>query len=203
MKILAFILSSLIFLIIFLVIYIIHISYFNVNVVLYSVLQDEILAIALMSVLFYFTFNILTKTEKIMLLTIWLLSGYAFAISVPTVLDRSLSFYLLEKLQQRGGGIKLDSFDDVFRDEYILEHRLIDVRLTEQLTSGTIEIKNGCVLITRKGLKLATFSRYFRKNWLPRKRLIAGEYTDDLTDPFRKSKEKHEYRCSKNFEIER
>ena len=123
------------------------------------------------------------------------LLGYAFVISVPTVLDRSLSFYILEKLQQRGGGIKQESFDRVFREEYMLEHRLIDIRLTEQLLSGTIEIKEGCVLLTSKGESLATFSRYFRKKWLPRNRLIAGEYTDELTDPFQKSKEIYNYRC--------
>ena len=130
-----------------------------------------------------------------MLLSIWFLSGYAFAISVPTILDRSLSFYLLEKLQQRGGGIKQESFDRVFREEYMLEHRLIDIRLTEQLASGTIEIKEGCVSLTSRGESFARFSRYFRKNWLPKNRLIAGEYTDELTDPFRESIEIYYYQC--------
>ena len=130
-----------------------------------------------------------------MLLCIWFLSGYAFAVSVPTVLDRSLSFYLLEKLQQRGGGIKQEDFGKVFREEYMLEHRLIDIRLTEQLASGTIEIKEGCVSLTIRGESFARFSRYFRKNWLPKNRLIAGEYTDELTDPFRESIEIYHYQC--------
>ena len=168
MKIIAFLLSTMLFIIVFFTIYTIHIFQFKVDVVLYSVLIDEALAIALMSILFCFTFPIFTKTEKIMLLSIWFLSGYAFAITVPTVLDRSLSFYLLEKIQQRGGGIKIESFDEVFSIEYMTEHRLIDVRLTEQLSSGTIEIKDGCVLITRKGENLAAFSRYFRKIGSPK-----------------------------------
>ena len=109
MKISTLLLSSFVFFMVFIVIYNIHISYFKVDVVLYSTLIDNFLAIAFMSVLFCFTFHIFTKTEKIMLLSIWFLSGYAFAISVPTILDRSLSFYLLEKLQQRGGGIKQES----------------------------------------------------------------------------------------------
>ncbi len=195
MKLFAFLLSSTVFLMVFFIIYTVHVFQFNVDVVLYSVLIDDFLAILVMSVLFCFTFHIFTKTEKIMLLIIWFLVGYAFAITIPTLLDRSLSFYLLEKLQQRGGGIKKESFGKVFREEYMLEHRLIDIRLTEQLTSGTIEIKDGCVLLTDKGNSLATFSRYFRKNWLPRNRLIAGEYTDQLTDPFRDSKEIYDYQC--------
>jgi hypothetical protein len=129
------------------------------------------------------------------LIIIWLLLGYAIAISIPTVIDRSLSFYILEKIQQRGGGIRQDAFERIFTQEYIGEHRLIDVRLTEQLESGTVEIKNGCVFLTSKGYIVASFGRYFRTHWLPRKRLLMGEYSDDLTDPFKNSVSNYEYTC--------
>ena len=84
-----------------------------------------------------------------------LLAGYALAISVPTVIDRSLSFYILEKLHQRGGGIQLARFEEVFTAEYVKEHRLVDVRLTEQLQTGTVLIENGCVKLTPRGERLA------------------------------------------------
>jgi hypothetical protein len=114
---------------------------------------------------------------------------------VPTVIDRSLSFYILEKLQQRGGGIKLDAFDQVFTQEYVKEHRLVDVRLTEQQQSGTVEIKDGCVKLTAWGQTIASSSRYFRAHFLPKQRLLMGKYSDDLTDPFRNSAERTDYRC--------
>jgi hypothetical protein len=122
--------------------------------------------------------------------------GYAFAISVPTVIDRSLSFYILEKIDQRGGGIRQDAFEQVFTQEYIKEHLLVNVRLTEQVKSGTITIKNGCVLLTRRGLFIASISRIFRQNWLPKKRLLLNEYTDTLTDPFRNSSIHKDYICT-------
>jgi hypothetical protein len=125
----------------------------------------------------------------------WLLLGYGFAISVPTVIDRSLSFYILEKIQQRGGGIKFDSFDRVFTQEYVKEHRLVDVRLTEQQQSGTITIKDGCVKLTDWGNKIATSSRFFRAHFLPTQRLLMGQYSDSLTDPFRNSSEINDYKC--------
>lgn len=75
-----------------------------------------------------------------MLLAVWLLGGYCFAISMPTVLNRSLSFYLLEKLQQFGGGIRTDLFSDIPTKNCMAEDREGDVRLTEQLESGTISI---------------------------------------------------------------
>ncbi|WP_216074005.1 hypothetical protein, partial [Acinetobacter baumannii] len=82
-------------------------------------------------------FRDFSRLELIQLAAIWLLGGYVFAISVPTVIDRSLSFYILEKLQQRGGGIREDAFRQVFTEEYVREHHLVEVRLTEQLQSGT------------------------------------------------------------------
>lgn len=129
------------------------------------------------------------------MLLIWGLLGYCFAISIPTVIDRSLSFYILEKLAQRGGGIRQDAMPDVFIKEYLPEHRLMDVRLTEQLESGTILIEGGCVKLTRKGARLAEASRYFRKNFLPKHRLLMGEYSADLTDPFRRSAADINYLC--------
>ena len=140
-------------------------------------------------------FRSLGNCEKIQLVVIWVLAGYALAISVPTVIDRSLSFYILEKLEQRGGGIRLDRFDEVFTREYLKEHRLVDVRLTEQVESGTVTISDGCVRLTPKGSAIASFSRAYRRNFLPRHRLLMGTYTDDLTDPFRKSTEAPDYLC--------
>jgi hypothetical protein len=168
-----------------------------VNVVFYAAIADGIIAAAIASIALFTAiyFQILGRFEKFQLVVIWLLIGYALAISVPTVIDRSLSFYILEKLQQRGGGIKLDSFEQVFTHEYLKEHHLVDVRLTEQLESGTIKVENGCVKLTEKGAKLAKFSRYFRRNWLPKERLLMGKYSDELTDPFRHSTESPDYIC--------
>ena len=123
------------------------------------------------------------------------LLGYIFAISLPTVIDRSLSFYILEKLQQRGGAIQLSKFEYIFTNEYMREHKLVDIRLTEQTESGTIIIDKDCVRLTNKGSLLADFSRYFRQNFLPKKRLLRDEYTDKLIDPFSRSDITPDYLC--------
>ena len=93
------------------------------------------------------------------------------------------------------GGIKPDRFEDVFTKEYVKEDRLVDVRLTEQLDSGTIVIKNGCVKLRDKGERIAAFSRMFRHDFLSKKRLLMGKYTDVLTDPFRHSGVSPDYKC--------
>lgn len=199
MKINRAIISSAIYLSMLTIIYGIHVNYFKVDVVFYAALFDGFLALIPAGwMLWSWTyFKPLGNFEKIQLLIIWLLVGYALAISVPTVIDRSLSFYILEKIQQRGGGIRQDAFERVFVHEYMKEHRLVDVRLTEQLQSGTIVIENGCVILTPKGITIAEFSRSFRQNWLPKQRLLLGQYSNDLTDPFRASSKTEDYFCKR------
>ncbi|HWX65566.1 MAG TPA: hypothetical protein VNZ27_03970 [Rhodanobacter sp.] len=189
--------ATALFVLMLLAIYVIHSLYLRVNVVFYSAILDGVVAAficgALLCVLPWF--RVLGHIEKAQLIVIWLLLGYGYAISVPTVLDRSLSFYLLEKLDQRGGGIREDAFADVFTKEYVKEDHLVAVRLTEQLQSGTIIIRDGCVLLTDKGRRLAQFSKFFRNTLLPKHRLLMGEYSDVLTDPFRNSTTDVDYQC--------
>ena len=89
----------------------------------------------------------------------------------------------------------LSGFDTIFKEEYMKEHRLVDIRLTEQNSSGTLVIENNCVKLTEKGKKIAEFSLFFRQNFLPKNRLIMGEYSDDLTNPFRDSSNYIDYKC--------
>jgi len=189
--------ATALFVIVLVVCYYVHIHFFKVNVVLYAAVADGVIATLICGVLLFALpyFSILGHFEKFLLLVVWIISGYACAISVPALLDRSLSFYILEKLQQRGGGIRQDSFPQVFTQEYLKEHRLVDVRLTEQLESGTVVIHNGCVILTKRGEQLASFGRYFRTHLLPKQRLLMGRYSDDLTDPFRHSSQDPGYTC--------
>jgi hypothetical protein len=197
MKYLKLVVATAVYAVLLLAIYVLHVLYVPVNVVFYSAILDAVLAtiLAIILVATVRWFKVFTRFETLQLCCIWLLLGYSFAISVPTVIDRSLSFYILEKLQQRGGGIKLDAFDQVFTQEYVKEHRLVDVRLTEQQQSGTVEIKDGCVKLTAWGQTIASSSRYFRAHFLPKQRLLMGKYSDDLTDPFRNSVDRVDYQC--------
>lgn len=182
-------LATLAYLVLLLATYYVHVRWFRVDVVFYSVLFDVALAAFLAAIaLFGFPwFRVFNPFEKGQLLSAWLMLGYMYAISVPTVIDRSLSFYILEKIQQQGGGVRMDKFEEIFTKGYAQEHQLVAVRLTEQQSSGTVVIGGGCVRLTQRGHRLAHFSRWFRKYLLPRQRLLMGTYTDELTDPFRRS----------------
>jgi len=140
-------------------------------------------------------FHAMEKFERILLVFIYLLGGFSFAVAIPTVIDRSLSLYILQKLDQRGGGIKEDQIGWVFINEYLPEDRLVDVRLTEATQSGTVVIKDNCVVLTDKGRLLAEFSAWFHEYMLPKQRLLNGQYTDDLTNTFRNSVPSPGYEC--------
>ncbi len=186
------------YILILFIVYFTHITFFKIDVLFYSVFFDAFIASFITFILLKNTklMNLLSYKEKIQIVIIWFLIGYCFAISIPTVIDRSLSIYILEKLNQRGGGIKLENFSEVFTEEYMKEHRLIDVRITEQKESGTIVIKNGCVILTNRGEWISNFTKLFRQYFLPKKRLLVDRYSDDLINLFDEDEPISNYVCN-------
>ena len=184
------------FIFLLIIIYTIYINQFNVNVLLYSSLFCVLISLTIATI---FLFSIKVKYvnffEKILILIICSLTGYSLVLSLPTVIDRSLSFYILEKLDQRGGGIKVDKMDIVFTKEYLKEHRLIDIRLTEQLKTKTVIIDKNCLRLTSKGKKVVRFSNIFRQYFLPKQRLIRDKYTDELISPLDNEIDIPDYLC--------
>jgi hypothetical protein len=177
---------------------IIHNLYFHVNVVLFSALLDVVFSlIIVLGILSIFRwFRTFTGFEILSVAIILLLTGYVYAISLPTLIDRSLSIYLLEKINQKNG-VELNLVDQLIAKEYVKDHQLAKVRITEQLESGTIVIKNGCVLLTPKGEFIVKIASYIQKNLLPKKRLLMGEYNDSLTDPLARKSSTEEFSCPK------
>lgn len=187
---------------------VLHFRFFPVEVILYAALTDALIAIAITATALAagrrlwvarsapgVAPRLLTGTETMLAVLCAILLGYIWAISVPTVIDRSLSIYILEKLDQRGGAISLDAMSEIFVKEFIPEHRLIDARMTEQLSSGTVTIEDRCVRLTPRGRMLVAFTRYYRAHLLPRNRVLMGAVSSDLTDPFRDPTPIVDYRC--------
>lgn len=176
----------------------VHFRYLPVHVVAYGAIQDVLVTTALFVPFYVLVLRrrLCTSTfEGGLFIVIGALLATLYAFVVPTVVDRSLSAYILEKLEQRGGAIRHSAFEEMLIREYFPEHRLVDIRLTEQLNSGTIEIRDGCVRLTERGRFIAHWTRLYRTTLLPRRREIMGQMTDDLTDPFRRSSPDNPYRC--------
>jgi hypothetical protein len=191
-----------VFLIGFIGVNIIHFQFFPVRVVLYDSLLDVLIVVALIGAWCLVArrrsaASVLTPWELGLTIALGAMGCVLYAITIPTVIDRSLSVYILEKLAQRGGEIRYDAFPAVLEKEFMQEHQIVDIRLTEQLNSGTISIANGCVRLTPRGERIAKITRFFRTHFLPKHRQIMGQFTDALTDPFRDSEKVVETDCPK------
>ena len=186
------------FLAVYLVVNVVHFRFFPVRVVAYGAVLDVLIAALIVVPCYLILLRRRLRTsgfESGLLIVIGALMSTMYAIMVPTIIDRSLSVYILEKLDQRGGAIRESAFEDILIREFFPEHRLVDIRLTEQLNSGTITLTDGCVRLTERGRAIAHWTRFYRTTLLPRRREIMGEFTDDLTDPFRRTPAEGSYRC--------
>ena len=191
------IVAATLFLFIFGTIHYIHFRFMLVNVVLFSAVLDGLLATGVTCLILFTSryFSPVQFSEKILLSVIFLLTGYTLALSIPAVIDRSLSFYILEKLQQRGGGIMLNRMPEVFTQEYMKEHHLVDIRMTEQMEAGTVVVRDGCVRLTPWGNAMATGSRFYRLHFLPTRRVLMGTYSAALVDPVQGDRGEKDYVC--------
>ena len=186
-KIIEMVLLSASFGIVFLIINFIHFQTIPVSVILYACFWDAIIAGVLVFGAYWMLRlrkGPLLKTEYSLVAISSLLLVMLYAVMGPTVIDRSLSIYIVEKIDQRGGEVSEASIPNIFTKEYMPEFRLVDVRMTEQLTSGTVKIEDGCVTLTPKGRRLSRFASWYRKTLLPKKRILMNEVTAQLTDPF-------------------
>lgn len=184
--------------VIFVIVHLLHMRFFAVDVILYAAMFDLLVSGFIFAALYFFVLRPRLKLTKDVITLASLLAlacGYIFSITIPTVIDRSLSAYILEKLDYRGGGIKEASMTDMFIAEYIPEYRMMDMRLQEALSSGTVVIENGCVKLTAKGRNIARFTKFYRNHLLPKKRILLDDVTDALTDPYENSPTEVDYLC--------
>lgn len=182
----------------FLIVNYIHFQLVTVSVILFACAWDGAIASALV----LGGYLLLRRRAPILLPTEFALIAIAsnllillYAVMGPTVIDRSLSIYIVQKIDQRGGEIAQASLEDIFVEEYMPEFSLVDVRLTEQLSSQTVIIEDGCVILTKKGKLLSRFADRYRKALLPQKRRLLNRETDALTDPFRNAPQKVDIAC--------
>ena len=184
--------------IVFLILNWAHFQWLPVSVILYACVVDAAfatIAVLLAYRLFWWPRTSLSPTEAALTAIAANLLVLLYAVMGPTVIDRSLSIYIVQKIDMRGGEVAQAAMPDIFVKEYMPEFRLVDVRLTEQVNSGTVTIEGGCIRLTGKGRTLSRFAGFYRRNFLPQRRSLMGEITDQLTDPFKGAKQVVDTTC--------
>jgi hypothetical protein len=171
------------YLMLFLCIGIVHFRFLAVTVVLYAALLDAALAAVVTAVIAFGPLRprlTATAAEIALSLCLGVLLAVLYSIMVPTLIDRSLSLYMLEKLHAHGAGITPESLARAITEDYFDERRVVDARLIEQLKSGTITIANGCVRLTPRGKLVVRLSQLYRKTLLPRPHEFLAATPGDL-----------------------
>lgn len=93
-------------------------------------------------------------------LAIHALLGYAFVITVPSLLDRSISIYLIAAVAQAGErGLSKNELQGGFLRDYVGGTATIDKRVAEQLASGHVVDEGGRLRITERGERVYRFNR--------------------------------------------
>ena len=102
----------------------IHFHFFNVNVILYSLLFDLIvsllvvvISLAIINKTFYLNKNVLL-TILFLIATSQALVIYSFV--VPTAIERSLSVYLLERVESNQGVLSISDFNNIAKHDTLM-----------------------------------------------------------------------------------
>lgn len=84
------------------------------------------------------------------------LFGYAVIITFPSLLDRSISMYILATIAKSGKQVPVERIQKLFEVGYVRDTYTVNKRLNEQIATGNILIKDETIFITERGMK--TFS---------------------------------------------
>lgn len=83
----------------------------------------------------------------------------AFLISLPVTFDRSITMFLLARIEQHDGRLDGRGLEELFIREYLGDMRQIDRRIAEQSLSGNIRVTDGRIFLTPQGEKLLVGGR--------------------------------------------
>ena len=74
-----------------------------------------------------------------------------FFVTVPVTLDRSISVFLLDRINSHDQGLTKEELTNEFLSEYVQHHDAIGRRIYEQTASRNIEVSNGVIKISGRG----------------------------------------------------
>lgn len=82
-----------------------------------------------------------------------------FLITFPVTFDRSITMFLLARIERHDGELDAPRLEQLYVREYLGDMRQIDRRVKEQALSGTIRVDQGRIHITPQGRRLLAGGR--------------------------------------------
>jgi hypothetical protein len=120
-----------------------------------------LIAVVAVSMISFGLWSSLARSETTESADVWVLATivsvlvmYAFHITVPSLLDRSISLYILG-LTHEGSAFTETAYKDCFVRGFVEKNGAIEKRLAEQLRTGNIVLgKNGRYELTQRGVAI-------------------------------------------------
>ncbi|MGI9250494.1 MAG: hypothetical protein ACR2PR_04780 [Pseudohongiellaceae bacterium] len=138
----------------------------NTNVLAESLLVFITVApLVIISLVLLHKKRIFTMEATIAAGTIFILAAGLFHFTVPAIVDRSVTLYLMNLLDNNEQGMSREDIRAEFIEVYFNRSRGIEKRLNEQLDSGNIVYDNdtGTYHITSKGRRTMALARVLSK----------------------------------------
>jgi len=86
-----------------------------------------------------------------------------FFVTVPVTLDRSISVFLLDRINSHEQGLTKEQLTGEFLSEYVEHHDAIGRRIYEQTASSNIVVSNGIIKISGRGRSFLRASDLVKK----------------------------------------
>ena len=83
----------------------------------------------------------------------------SFLITFPVTFDRSITMFLLARIERHDGQLDTQELEQLYVREYLGDMRQIDRRVQEQSLSGNIRVDQGRIRITPQGRRLLVGGR--------------------------------------------
>jgi hypothetical protein len=83
----------------------------------------------------------------------------SFLITFPVTFDRSITMFLLARIERQDGQLDGRALEQVYVREYLGQMGQIDRRIAEQDVSGNIRVRHGHIWITPQGRRLLIGAR--------------------------------------------
>ena len=149
------------FLMIFLVFFTLFRWRFQTSIIFYSGL-NMIFCVGLMIVTLIYHYRKKIKlnlNEALLHLMLFCFISYSFIITIPTLLDRSISLLFITAISESGdSGVTREELQNIFWIYYVDGYSVVDKRIEEQLQGNNIIQKQNRFFITKKGNMIYKFN---------------------------------------------
>ena len=104
--------------------------------------------------------GVFTLDASVSVFVIFLLSAFCFNLTVPAIVDRSVTVYLLNSLDNSNDGMTEQEIQREFMHTYFDENYAVRKRLREQVDSGNVRYDGDRYHVTKDGRTIMTTVRF-------------------------------------------